>query len=190
MGLISLLKSFTRRNQNDVRSSVTKSDPGGGNLLTSDHFSDAGDDSFPLPGDYQALVKGPRSGETMSIGYADTKNTPKALAGDKRIYARDASTGLVVVEVWLQNDGTATMSNDTGSFTLAPTGSIKGLNGNGSFELEAGGDFAVNGAKIDTNGKITSPVGFVGPSAVINSKELAEHDHKAGTPPGDTGVNQ
>lgn len=38
-------------------------------------------------------------------------------------------------------------------------------------------------------GAITSTVSLTAPSAIINSKELAEHDHPAGTPPGDTGVN-
>jgi len=95
------------------------------------------------------------TGKESIVGYADTINEPKALAGDKRIYARDSS-GAVVVEVWLKNTGEAEISNANGSVFLRPDGgtiittpestfdakadgSIKGSNNNGSFELQTDG---------------------------------------------------
>lgn len=53
----------------------------------------------------------------------------------------------------------------------------------------APGGFDLNGFKINADGSAESPVSITAPSAVINGKELAEHNHPAGTPPGDTGVN-
>lgn len=45
----------------------------------------------------------------------------------------------------------------------------------------APGGFDLNGFTIDASGAAESPVSLTAPSAVINSKELAEHDHSAGT---------
>lgn len=53
----------------------------------------------------------------------------------------------------------------------------------------APGGFDLNGFIINADGSAESPVSITAPSAVINGKELAEHNHPAGTPPGDTGVN-
>lgn len=49
--------------------------------------------------------------------------------------------------------------------------------------------FDLNGFTINADGSAESPVSITAPSAVISGKELAEHNHPAGTPPGDTGVN-
>ena len=47
-----------------------------------------------------------------------------------------------------------------------------------------------NGATVDNAGAIESPVSVTTPSAIVNSKELAEHDHTGGTlPTGNTGPN-
>jgi hypothetical protein len=155
----------------------------------------------------------PRTGSEAAVGYVDPLNEPKALEGDKRIYARDKGTGAVVVEVWLQNDGTGTMSNDNGSAVLLPDGgtitttpagtfetkadgSIKGTNSSGSFELQAGGDFVVNGVTIDTSGNITSPATISAPTVAAGTsmtaagKELAGHAHAQGNDSnGDTQQN-
>lgn len=53
----------------------------------------------------------------------------------------------------------------------------------------APGGFDLNGFIINDDGSAESPVSITAPSAIINGKELAEHNHPAGTPPGDTGVN-
>ena len=113
------------------------------------------------------------------------------------------------MEVWLKNTGEATILNANGSVTLRPDGgtitttpgstfdakadgSIKGDNGGGSFELEAGGDFLVNGVIIDTSGNITSPATITAPnvagasSVTAAGKELANHRHSQ---PDDSGGN-
>ncbi len=197
MGRLAKILSFIRVTRNGAKVSDVKVDPGGGANVTVEHFAPPGDDSFPLNSDYVATMEIPRTGGEVAVGYVDPLNTPKANQGDKRVYARDADTGAVVVEVWLKNDGTAVVSNDEGIFTLAPSGSIKGDNGSGSFELQAGGDFIVNGVTIDTSGNITSPATITGvtvtaPSMQTGGKELAGHDHNilsGSSAPGPTGSN-
>lgn len=204
MGRIAKLLSFLRTSRNEAKISDVKADPGGGPNITAEHFADSGDDSHPLPGDYVALNTDSGSGRESAIGYLDPLNEPKAQPGDKRIYGRDSESGAVVVEVWLKNDGTAIVSNDNGSVTLRPDGgtvvttpestfdaaadgSIKGDNGNGSYELQAGGDFLVNGVTIDTSGNVTIPT-----SLNLAGKEIAGHDHpitSGSSAPGPTGPN-
>ena len=172
MGRIAKLLSFVRLTRNEAKVNDVKVDPGGGPNVTAEHFAAAGDDSHPLPGDYVALNTDSGSGRESAIGYLDPINGPKAQPGDKRIYARNEN-GVVIVEIWLKNTGEATILNGNGSVTLRPDGgaitttpgstfdakadgSIKGDNGSGSFELQAGGDFLVNGVTIDTSGNIST----------------------------------
>jgi hypothetical protein len=177
VGRIATILSFVRALANGAKVSDVKTDSGGGANITAQHFSAPGDDSHPLTTDYAVTVDVPRTGSEAAVGYVDPLNTPKALEGDKRIYARDKGTGAVVVELWLQNDGTAILSNDNGSVTLRPDGgtvtttplstfdaaadgSIAGTNGSGAFELQAGGAFVVNGATIGTDGNLTTASGI------------------------------
>lgn len=206
MGRIAKLLSFVRVTRNDAKISDVKIDPGGGSNITAEHFAPAGDDSFPLKTDYVVTNDIPRAGGEAAIGYVDPINTPKAQPGDKRIYARDANTGAVVVEIWLKNDGTAIISNYNGSnmlrpdggsiittpnstFDAAADGSIKGNNGSGSFELLTNGNIDLNGVNIDPSGNVTIPT-----SLNLNGKEIAEHDHSQANDSGgnteqDTGPN-
>lgn len=209
MGWLNTIRSFARVTRNDAEISDVEIDPGGGPAITAEHYGPAGDDAHPLTTDYALAVGIPRTGGAAVAGYVDPINTPKAQPGDKRIYARDSDTGVTVVEVWLKNDGTAMVFNANGSIILCPDGgaiittpgstfdakadgSIKGDNGNGSFELEVGGDFVVNGVRIDTAGNITSPTSVSAPSIVADGKELAGHDHpitSGSSAPGPTGAN-
>lgn len=170
MGLIARVLSFTRVVRNGAKLSDVKLDPGGGPNITGEHFADAGDDSHPLSTDYAATTRIPRDGGQVPVGYADPLNNPKATPGDKRIYGRDPSTGLVVNEVWLKSDGSVFISNANGSFELKPTGAIKGLNAAGFFELESGGDFVANGAKMLTDGDVITSEGV----------SLRSHTHAQG----------
>jgi len=172
MGLVARLLSFTRTTKNGAKVSDVKFDPGGGEQMTGQHFSAAGDDTFPLATDYLVTTDVQRTGGEEVVGYVDPINTPKATQGDKRIYARDPATGASVVEVWLKNTGEATTENANGSNTLRPDGSQKGQNSLGSYELQANGDFVVNGVTIAANGDVTIPN-----SLVLNSVEVADHDH-------------
>jgi len=206
MGLIAKLLSFTRVTRRGAKMSDVKVDPGGGPNITPLHYSAPGDDSFPLTTDYAVASKITNSGGAAVVGYLDPINDAKSLEGDKRIYGRDPATQLGVNEVWLQSDGSVVVSNANGSvvlrqdggcvlttplsiFDAAADGSIAGTNGSGSFELEAGGDFVVNGVTIDIAGNIDSPTSISAPSIVVNGKELGGHTHAAGTPPGNTGPN-
>jgi len=189
MGLIGKLLSFVRVTRNTITVSDVKTDPGGGPNFTAEHFAPPGDDSQPLAGDFTYSAPTPQKGKYVAVGYVDPVNTPVAQPGDKRIYARDADAGVVVVEVWLKNDGSAVLSNDNGSVTLGADGAILGQNGAGSFELQAGGDFVVNGVTIAADGSVTIPS-----SLTLNGKEIAEHTHSQANDSGgnteqDTGPN-
>ena len=204
MGWVGRVLAFVRVRRNGAEISTATVDQGGGELNSCDHFSAPGDDAFPLATDYALGVEVQQTGVSAATGYVDPINEPKALKGDKRIYARDADTSETVVEVWLKNDGTATVTNSNGSVTLAPDGStgvvtpsstfdceadgsIAGVNTNGVFELQAGGDFVVNGVNIAADGSVTIPS-----SLTLNGKEIAEHDHAitgGSSAPGPTGVN-
>ena len=210
MGRIGKLISFVRALVGETKVSDVKVDRGGGDNRTPQHFSAPGDDAFPMPGDYVAIIGQAGTGRDSVVGYVDPKNLQKALSGDKRIYARDVN-GDEIVQLWLKNDGTAILSNVNGSVTLRPDGgtitttpqstfdaaadgSIAGTNGNGNFELQVGGTFQVNGVTIDPAGNIITPTNITAaviaaPSMLANGKQIAGHNHPAGTPPGDTGPN-
>lgn len=198
MGRIGKLLSFVRTLRNGSKVSDAKVDLGGGENILSEHFSDAGDDSFPLDTDYVLASQIPRAGGHVVAGYLDPINEPIAMPGDKRIFARDPATGIAIVEVWLKGDGAALVSNANCSFTLDPAGSIKGINGNGSFELEIGGDCVINGVVIDTSGNITSPAKIdaqevdAATSLIAAGKEIVAHTHPitgGSSAPGPTGPN-
>lgn len=61
--------------------------------------------------------------------------------------------------------------------TLAANGSILGQNAAGSFELQAGGAFVINGVTITPAGQISTPAGIVATSAQINGVEVDQHTH-------------
>lgn len=170
MGRLARVLSFARNVKNGAKVSDVKVDPGGGANVTAEHFADPGDDSHPLPDDFVVLSPASGTGRESAIGYADTLNAPKAQPGDKRIYARDADTGAMVVEVWLKNDGTVLASNNSGSFTLNSDGSIIGTNANGQFELKTSGEFNANGAKMTTDGDVVTSDGI----------SLRDHTHAQG----------
>lgn len=170
MGRIVKVLSFIRTLRNDAKVSDAKVDTGGGANVTAEHYASAGDDAHPLPDDYAITNNVQQTGKEAVVGYLDIKNDQKAQPGDKRIYARDADTGVMIVEIWLKNDGTVTTSNDNGSFTL-----------------QVNGDVTINGVIIAANGDVTIPN-----SLILNGKELDGHDHSINTgssAPGPTGPN-
>lgn len=213
MNAIAKLLSFVRTTSNDANVTDVEIDIGGGDNRTAQHFSAPGDDSFPLDTDYVLTSDKPRNGGKAAHGYLDPVNTAVANKGDKRIYGRDTNTGAPVNQVWLKNDGSILISNDNGSVLLSPDGgaltttpggtfdakadgSIKGDNGSGSFELQAGGNFLVNGVIIDPSGNITTPAAVSAAtmaattSLTVASKEMAGHAHAQGNDSGgDSQVN-
>lgn len=213
VGQIGKLLSFVRsiKNNGAKVSDVTCNLGGTNNNILAENFPPAGDDSFPLTNDYVLLVPIKGEGRYQVCGYLDIKNEPKAAAGDKRIYARNAN-GDSVVELWLKNDESGTLSNSNGSVTLEANGDVKvvtqdatfdvlsngiieGKNQNGFFRLESSGDFNVNGLVINAAGSGTSP-GSLNAQTITGSssvqaagKELAGHTHPSADPPANTGPN-
>ena len=104
MGLMGVLKSFTRVIRNGANISDVKADTGGGRITTAENFSPAGDDSFPLLTDIPFIVSAPGTGRFVVLGYLDPVNAGQALEGERRFIARDSS-GAPVSFVWLRNDG-------------------------------------------------------------------------------------
>lgn len=153
MGRVAQLLSFVRAVAGTAKVSDATVDRGAGDDRTAQHFSDTGDDSVPLPGDYAHLSGQAGEGRDSVVGYIDPANEQKAGPGEKRIYARDPSTGAQVVEVWLMGDGSAIIDN-----------------GNGSILLQDDGEVNINGARITTDGRIIDAGGHA----------LDEHYHTQG----------
>lgn len=187
MGRIARLLSFLRVTRNGFLSDV-KVNPGGGRNVTGEHCADPGDDSHPLPTDYVITVPIDQTGRVVVVGYLDVNSEKVAEPGEKRIYGRSPG-GAVLVDLHLKNDGTAVFTNAGMTYTMSPDGSIRGANENGSFELQAGGDFVVNGATIDTAGNITSPERVTGDEVqTAGGIDLGSHTH-GGVEPGAGNTN-
>ena len=169
MGLLGKLLSFARSGQ----SSQSKVNTGGGYNQTLPHFSAPGDDSYPLPDDHVAAVDVQSTNGRAAVGYVDLKNEQKAAEGEKRIYARDGD-GNGVVELWLKNDGSATLSNALGAIELLADGSVD-----------------INGVVIDVNGNISSPAAIeAATSLTVGGIEVLGHTHTSSTPGSPTGPMQ
>lgn len=188
MGMIGIVLEFTRTERNGAKVSDVKANPGGGALLTSDHFQPPGVDANPLPGDYTLLGEVQGTGRYSAVGYLDPKNQQTSKPGEWRAYSRDAS-GAQVAQVWIKDDGSVLTENENGSHVLNADGSQRSQNAGGYFNLAADGTVDINGFIITPTGAASSPVSLSAPSVVANGKELAGHAHPAGTPPGDTGAN-
>jgi len=140
MGRIAKLLSFVRVTRNGAKISDVKINPGGNANTTAEHYSNIGEDAFPLNTDYVVDIDIKRSGGSVVVGYLDPINIPKALQGDKRIYSRQTNDGTSIAEVWLKNDGVIVVSNANGTITMETNGDVK-INGgkiaigNGSAEL-------------------------------------------------------
>jgi hypothetical protein len=135
-------------------------DTGGGTLLTLEHFDGAGEDSPPLPGDLVALDESTGQGAARAVGYADPKNAGTALAGEKRIFARDPD-GTVVAEFWLRS-------------------SEKLIDVQG---LSPGWRYRLGKLEIDENGNLTTPGEITAKAGTPAMVTLTQHTHPTGTGP-------
>ncbi len=201
MGLIAKVLSYTRIAERfGAKVSDVKHDPGGGANETSEHFQAANQDAVPLPGDYLVTVSVQRTGGEVVVGFIDPKQEQTAEPGEYRAYARDAD-GAQVVQLHLKKDGTAVLNNAEATVEMKPSGEVNTQNASGFYKLQDDGTVNINGATIDPAGNIETPTnitsgGTVSAPTVAGSssvtaagKELAGHDHPAGTPPGNTGPN-
>lgn len=98
-------------------------DPGGGAVVSAEHFAPAGDDSCPLPGDFAAIEDSAGKGAEQVTGYSDA--TPGvAEPGEVRKYSRNADDEVVAV-LWLKRDGSLELESLTGEpLRLKTTGPI------------------------------------------------------------------
>jgi len=182
----SRLKSFTQLG----KGADVKVDTGGGDNITAKHTAPPGDDSQPLPGDRPALTPGSAEGTANVVGYVDDKNPLIALAGEKRIYSRDADGNIVAI-TWLKNDGTILFMNGASMTTHAPDGTVTTTNGAGTYTLLASGTINLNGVTIDPSGNIITPTTITAATATagtvvasasltVAGKEQAGHLHLPG----------
>ena len=184
MGRLARLLSFIPLERNGAKVSDAKVDTGGGANITAQHSAPPGDDSQPLPKDTVILSKDTGTGRETAIGYIDTKSSQKAQAGEKRIYARDAD-GAEIAEVWIKNSGEVIILSPKSTFKIDPDGSIIGQNENGSYELQSGGNFVVNGVTIDVDGNITT-AGTINADDITADNQnvtLSTHEHNNGNVP-------
>lgn len=94
-------------------------------LATCEWYSGAGDDSPPLPGDSVAYVRISDGGQYAAVS-CDDKTSKTALAGEKRIYARNAA-GEITATVHLKGTGEIEISQESGtaSVIIDPAGAIQ-----------------------------------------------------------------
>ncbi len=156
MGRFATLSNFLRRGDR----SDTRCNPGGGATVDAYHMQPAGDDSHPLPKDDVALVEVQRSNNFAAVGYRDPLNLQTAQAGERRVYARDPSSGEQVCEAYFYNDGRIKLSNDAGFVDLSPNGTIQLNNTAGAIMLLPGGSVNINGLIISPNGLLTDANGI------------------------------
>lgn len=189
MGLISTVLSYARiASRSGAKVSDVKHDPGGGANETGEHFQAANQDAVPLPGDYLLTVSVQRTGGEAVVGFIDPNQEQTAEPGEYRAYARDAD-GAQVVQLHLKADGSAELSNDSGSVTLAASGQVKAQNVAGFIDLTAGGTVNINGVTIDPAGNVTSPAVVTAPLLAAGSSVTIAgvpvpdetHTHSAGT---------
>jgi hypothetical protein len=159
--------------------------PGGGFNITAPNFCPAGDDAQPLAGDSALAVQTERSGSFAAVGYSDASNKPKADAGEKRIYARDAE-GNQVAEIWLKNTGELTILNNEMTVTLSPDGGFKAENDNGSFEIGPSGTIKIHDIEVSPSNIIDSVEQMLAQTVTaakslsVNSIEVHAHTHTSG----------
>jgi hypothetical protein len=154
-------------------------DLGGGDLADADVFGPAGEDSPPLPDDDALLVKLDGETETLAaVAYADA-TARTAEPGERRLYARDSS-GAQVAEVYMQGDGTVTVTGATGSTVeIAADGSIS-ISG-ASVAFQTGIDLGAHFAALHTAIKAWSPAPNDGGAAL---KTLLGVSYIGQVPPG------
>ncbi len=188
MGLISRVISYVKTVSQGANVSDVKHDPGGGANQTGRHFQDPNTDSAPLPGDYLVTVHVQQSGSEEAVAYLDPSQAQTAQPGENRTYSRNGG-GTEVAQVYLKNDGTIEVSNDSGSVTLEPSGRILAANRGGFIDLQAGGTVDINGFTIDPSGAAQSPVSVTAPTVSATTALTKagvpvadqDHDHDAGT---------
>lgn len=165
MGVIGTVIDTTRGTRGGQTVDDVRVQLGGGEIITAPRFSDPGDDSVARAGDLVFLNPSKGAGRYVVAGFIDKANAQTAEPGERLVYSRDAS-GTPVAWCHFRADG--------------------------SVSIVAPGGVDINGFTVGAAGEAESPVSLTSPSAVINGKELAEHDHainSGSSAPGPTGPN-
>ena len=166
MGRIARVLDYIKTTINGANTSRTVVDLSAGANITADQFSSAGDDSAPVNSDYAITVSIQRTGGAVVVGYLDPKNPKVSNKGERRLLGR-SQEGDKVSEIYLKNDGTITLFNDSAQTTISPNGDIIGSNNNGSYEVNSGGvvTLSSNGATLVLNqSSLVSSVPIAAPS--------------------------
>lgn len=187
MGLLGRLLSYSYRVVNGFNIGDVKTDPGGGENRTAQHFQPANIAGRPLPDDVAALLPVPGAGRVVAVAFGDPSAPDDLEPGELLLYARD-DTGARVLSVKLANDGALTARNaDGGELLLNPNGSGRLGNSNGGIIIDAGGQVTINGFTIDTSGNVSTTgsgefgTGEFGTSLRVGGKELNNHTHSGVT---------
>lgn len=129
--------------------------------------------------------------------YSESKpNTKRMHSFSDSRFIPDIMTNFAIAEedssaMVIQNRaGNVKVALDENEIRITKDGITFVLSGNTITGVAPGG-FDLNGFTIDESGAAESPVSLTAPSAVINGKELAEHDHPRVSPidPANTGPN-
>ncbi len=109
-------------------------------------------------------------------------------------------------DISLQTVSNVSVKTENSNFDVESDGLIRASNSSGSYELQSSGNFVVNGLVIDTSGKINGVTidgsgNISGPGSITadsvqattslvgSGKDMVDHTHPAGSPPGNTGAN-
>lgn len=183
MGRVNKLLSFERSSVDDTKVNDVKVNRGAGDNRTLQHFSDTGDDSVPLPGDYVQSSSQVGTGRDSAVGYIDPKNEQKSSAGDKRIYARDPDSGEQVAEVWLKNSGEILIQNDKAYVKISASGVCEMNNSAGYIKILESGVIEMNGARVTVEGDFVTPYGVSSSNHTHEQPNDGDGDAEATTNP-------
>jgi len=126
-------------------------------------FNSCNEDSKPLPGDFCLLDSLMKIGRKVILGFFDPKNESSISDGEKKIYSRNSSGGIVAF-IYLKSNGSIDIS----------------LNGN-VFQFDVEGNLFCPGNLI-VSGEITAS------DAVLNGIRFTTHRHSGvDTGSGDSG---
>jgi hypothetical protein len=123
MGFLAEVTAFERVVVDGAQAPECALDRDASDTATGGHFSPAGDDAPPLPGDVALCVDVEGTGAAQIAGYQDPSTPPLATGGEKRIYSRMVA-GVVAAEVYLKADGSLVVRNALGELAVDAAGNV------------------------------------------------------------------
>ncbi len=122
------------------------------------HFSMRCIDGWRTQGGVAPLLKIERFRETDAFAVVGFRSLPKVITqySNEGIKLRSLDGTRYV---WLRNDGSIEFVNPNCSIIMDDDGTITASNGSGTFTLQSGGDIDANGATITTGGNVITAAG-------------------------------